>query len=414
MDERELLVLKTIYFEPNPTRMRISELTHMSTVLVSNILRNLEKSGHIRKEGKTKTSGGRPSILYSIDPDIGVFLGISVRTDSFTISVLNTTGEIIKTLDYGLTLSSQPEEHVDNIVSRVSSETERLIQQLKSKYKPLALGISVPGMVDTENGIWQHGLQLTGITGVNLRDILQNRLNIPGYIEDQSRASTLYEMRRGEGRDVQNWVLLYLGNGIGTGIVIRGELYRGHRGISGEIGHLVVNKEGIRCSCGNIGCFETILSVPGILRHFRQRLDEGVMSSLQKYHQNDSDNLSLEKIRNAATERDKLTLSTLFDIGLFLGDACIKLIKILSPEKTIISGPASILGDYFKNPMDITFTRQVMPEMLAGKTVMFAEYEYHHTAWGAAFGAMDSFWENVRIEDLSAAGRNRLLRKPGS
>jgi predicted NBD/HSP70 family sugar kinase len=401
MDDRELSVLKAIYFKTDATRLKISISTHMSTVLISGILNNLEEKGYIRKGGKTKTSGGRPSILYSLNPELGYFWGISVNTDSFTVSILDSAAKLVKTVDFKLTLSSDQEEHVDNIISQIVFEIEKLIQRDGIFKKPIYVGISVPGMVDTENGIRQHGLQLTGITGVLLRDILQKRLSIPVYIEDQSRAITMYEMRNGEGKNLQNWVFLYLGSGVGAGIVINGEIYRGHKGMSGEIGHLEVDPGGSRCSCGNIGCIETILSVPSILRQFKERLDEGVMSSLQKYYPKGSEKLDLEKILTAAIEGDKLTQSILFDIGLFLGDACTKLIKILSPEKIIIGGPVSILGDFFKNPIDITFTRLLMPEMLPDKSVGFTRYNHQKTSWGAALGAMDIFWKTLGPDDLS-------------
>jgi len=401
MDDRELSVLKTIYFKTDATRLKISVSTHMSTVLISGILNNLEEKGYIRKGGKTKTSGGRPSILYSLNPELGYFWGISVNTDSFTVSILNSAAKLVKTVDYKLTLSSDQEEHVDNIISQIVVEIEKLIQSGGFFKKPVYVGISVPGVVDTENGIWQHGLQLTGITGVLLRDILQEKLNIPVHIEDQSRAITMYEMRNGEGKNLRNWVFLYLGSGVGAGIVINGEIYRGHKGMSGEIGHLEVDPGGSRCSCGNIGCIETILSVPSILRQFKERLDEGVMSSLQRYYPKGPEKLDLNKILTAAREGDKLTLAILFDIGLFLGDACTKLIKILSPEKIIIGGPAGILGDFFKNPIDITFTRLLIPEMLPDKSVGFTLYNHQKTSWGAALGAMDLFWNTVGPEDLS-------------
>jgi N-acetylglucosamine repressor len=396
--KKDLAVLKAIHFLETPTRNNISRHANLSTVLISSILSNLEDSDWIYKTGKTTTTGGRPSAIYQFHKDFGCFVGISVKTESFLIIALEAAGKLIQQQEFFLTLSANPSDHIDNIITQLSFELQRFLKQLDTKSSPLAIGISVPGMVDTDAGIWRHGLQVTGIVGVNLKELIEKQFDLPVYVEDQSRATTNFELKNRTDIDKNSFALIYLGTGIGAGIVSNGDLFRGHNGLSAEIGHLIIDKGGIRCSCGNIGCLETIVSVPAIVRTFEERLKEGVISSLQKYKQDDRYLLSIENIQTAADEGDRLTQSTLFDIGLHLGDGCAKTIKFFCPKTLIISGPASVLGDHFRKAIDLVLSRQVMKEMLQGFRYEFAEYQKHHEAQGAAFVAMDFFWQKSGLE----------------
>ena len=114
-------------------------------------------------------------------------------------------------------------------------------------------------------------------------------------------------------------------------------------------------------------------------------------------HNNSKKNtLSLESIFKAAKKDDRLTLSTLFEIGSFLGDACAKLIKFYNPEKLLIAGEVSILYEYFKNPIDIVLKQKVNPEMLAQLNIDFQDYRPNIEAMGAALISMDYFWKNIK------------------
>lgn len=397
LTDKEQKVLQTMYFTESPTRNSISKQAGLSVVLISPILAKLEELSYIQKVGKTVTRGGRPSAIYQLHPSTGYHLGISVNVNSITLVLMNAAEVVIKKENFPLNLSGDPEQQIDKIVDLISREATKVLHRLGNGGKTVSLGCSVPGMVDTENGIWMHGLQVTGISGVNLQSSLESRLNIPVIIEDCSRATTLRELKKGAGKGLNNAVLLYLSSEVGTGIVINGELYRGHKGLSGEIGHLIVEKEGTRCTCGNVGCLETIASSASIIRRFRQKLEDGVISCLQKFILDETIILDLPAILEAARENDKLTLTTLFEIGQFLGDACSKLIKLYSPGTLIISGPVSSLSDYLKESMNIVIKQLVLPEMLEGFNLIFADYTEDHEAEGAALSSMKYFWENISV-----------------
>jgi predicted NBD/HSP70 family sugar kinase len=150
-----------------------------------------------------------------------------------------------------------------------------------------------------------------------------------------------------------------------------------------------------RCICNNVGCLETVVSTEGILRVFRDRLKEGVRSSLQKTMTRADMSLSLDEILAAAEEGDRVTQSTLGEIGVFLGDACATLIKLFNPQALIISGPGSIFKEYFRGPVEQVIRQRVLPEMLEDYQTVFADYRKNHEAWGAALLAMKCYLDHL-------------------
>ena len=406
--EKEIRVLRAIHCLKVPIRAEIAAACGLSTVLVSSVLHDLERLGLVIKDGKTRSRSGRPSAIYGLSPTLGCTAGVSIEPGGFQIVVLNAGREVLLAQEHPLRLSTDPAQHGEEIIQAVSRELARLLRAGSIQGHPvMALGICPPGMVDTERGIWLQGMQVAGVAHIDLGSLIRERFHLPVVVEDSVRALAFRERVKGAGQDCRHFLLLCLGMGVGAGLVIDGTLYRGHQGLAGEVGHLIVDSAGDRCSCGNQGCLETVVSSSSILRRFRRRLDEGVISTLQRWREDAGQEageggLSLERIREAAAAEDRLALSTLFEIGTFLGDACSKLIKLFNPHKLILSGDAALLGDYFRQAMDMTISRRVIPEMLSGLEIGFAEYRPTHPAEGAALVAMERFWDEV--ESLDFAG----------
>jgi predicted NBD/HSP70 family sugar kinase len=248
-------------------------------------------------------------------------------------------------------------------------------------------------MVDTEKGIWLHGLQVSGITHVALGDLLGKMFGVTVVVEDVARCLAHLESLRCKPENARDLVYLYLGAGVGAGLILRTEPYYGRHGMAGEVGHLIVEEAGARCSCGNTGCLETVVSSASILGRFQRRLSEGVISSLQKYR--DGGGLSLEVIRDAASDGDRLAQSTLYELGTLLGEAASKIIKLFNPGTLIIGGPVALLGEHFFEPMRIRIEQKVIPEMLVDLAIKTAPSNPDEEAVGAACLAERCFWETA-------------------
>jgi len=387
----ESRAVRAIFSLQQPTRASIARRTRLSLVKISSILGELEKKEYIEKVGKTKTTGGRPAYIFQLKPTIGVSIGVSIAPDCFEIGGIDGSKSLGIQERHPLSLPADPEKHVDSIVEQVASVLKKKIALQPDGQPVVSIGIALPGMVDSRRRIWLLGLQVTGITHINLAGMFEEQLQVPVYIEDVSRTLTVLEMYKNRGKRIRNFVLVYIGLGLGTGIVINGRIYRGFHGLAGEIGHVEHADNTYRCSCNSVGCLETVVSTAGILRVFRDRLKEGVRSSLQKTTMENGPGLSLEEILAAAEGGDRVAQSTLGEIGVFLGDACATLIKLFNPQALIISGPGSIFKKYFSDSVQQVIQQRVLPEMLEDYQTVFADYRANHEARGAALLAMKCY-----------------------
>ncbi len=394
VNRRDLRVLQATYFLPTPTRNEIARFTGRSPVLVTETLNRLLGKGLVESSGKTRGGSGRPSAIYRLGEKLGYSVGISVNAAGFSLVALDARHQILKELDRTLSLSTDPAAHLDEILEQISTDLRGFLASagLRDR-RSLAIGIAPPGIVDTEKGIWLHGLQVSGITHVTLRDTLEKMFGVTVVVEDAARCLAYMEASRRPPEKARDLVYLYLGTGVGAGIMIGQEPYHGSHGMAGEVGHLVVEEEGARCSCGNIGCLETVVSRSSILHRFQQRLSEGVISSLQKYR--DDHRLTLEVIRDAATAGDRLAQSTLFELGTLLGDAVSKIIKLYNPRTLVIGGPVGVLGEHLRESMWIKVRQKVIPEMLVDLAVEIAPSQPREEAVGAAYLAERRFWKDA-------------------
>jgi predicted NBD/HSP70 family sugar kinase len=388
LQKSELKVLRAVFSAGKVTRSALARRSRLSLVKVSSILGKLETEGFLLKDGKTRSASGRPSYLFRLRPELACALGVSVGVDHFRVVGMDGAKRAFLRREFPLELAADPATHSQAVVGRLSEELERILaHELPCAHQVTALGVALPGLIDTRTGTWLQGLWLSGIAQVPIVRLLAERLGLPVFIDDIARSAAYYEMHLGAGRGLRDFVLIYLGSGVGSGVVINRRIYRGFHGLAGEIGHIEHPDNAYRCSCSNVGCLETMISPAGILRVFRDRLAEGVISSLQR----EPGELDLSKILAAADQEDRFARATLHEIGGFLGDACAILVKMFNPQRLIVSGEGAAFRDYFTAPVDEVIRRRVLPEMLADYRTVFADYQSFQEAHGAALAAMNRY-----------------------
>ena len=390
INKNEALVLHAISVLDEATRRSISESTSLSLVSVSAALSSLEEAKCIRYNSRSKEGGGRPTHFYSFAPEMASFLGISINPDSFRAVVIGADGSLMRDELFPLVLSADSSAHIDEIVNQVSDQVRIITDNGSLRY--LGVGITLPGVTDSQKGVWVEGFQVTGISHINIREMFQRRINLPVCIEDPARAAAFYELRHGAAVGVENFVLLFLGYGVGAGIVFNSTIFHGAEGLAGEVGHLVVDPNGYRCSCGDVGCFETVASTKGIERIVMDRLNEGVVSTLRDRPDLPPKNVSLEDVNRAAKSGDRLALSVLNEVGRHIGNACAMMVKLLNPSLVIISGEVAELREFMEHQINSTIIEHVMPSMIEKCRVEFARYELHDEAYGVALMAIELHW----------------------
>ncbi len=196
------------------------------------------------------------------------------------------------------------------------------------------IGFGVAGLIHREKGIVMVSPNLPAIEGLNIFEKVKDKFGVPVFIENDANVAALGERWIGAGKEFSDFVLLTLGTGIGGGIIYNGNLMN----VAGEIGHMSIVANGVKCSCGNSGCLETYASARAILGYAITSLDHGSESILRGYHQGNIYKLTPEDIYKGALEGDNLSRDVLKEAGRYLGVGISNMINVLSPEAIILAG----------------------------------------------------------------------------
>jgi glucokinase-like ROK family protein len=264
-----------------------------------------------------------------------------------------------------------------------------------------AVGVGVPGRVDPRTGAVSLAVNL-GWQDVRLGSILEARLGVPVVVENDVRAAALGLLRRGALGPVRDFAYLAVGTGISAGVVVDGALRRGPRGLAGEIGHIVVEPGGERCSCGGCGCLETVASGPAIARRATERVAAGEPSSLaaarpdaEPPRRGGPIPITAADVYGAAAEGDPLAREIAEAAGSRLAWAVALLVLTLDLERVVIGGGVAAAGEPFLDPIrsGLDALRADAPqasELIGRVDVMVAADGSDPGPWGAVTVAREA------------------------
>lgn len=224
--------------------------------------------------------------------------------------------------------------------------------------------IAAAGPVDMDRGIITTAPHLPGWQSVPLGKIIGERYQIESFLINDAKAAVLGEHRFGAGRGVNNFICITLGTGIGGGIIINGKLYFGQNGAAGEMGHMTIDNHGLKCACGNTGCWETLASGSAIARETTRRLAAGEVSLLRALLKNGADAVTASMVGEAARQNDPLALNVIAWAAGHLGTGLVNLVNIFNPEMIAIGGGLAKIGPRLLDPA-IALVRQRAFKLMA-------------------------------------------------
>ena len=220
----------------------------------------------------------------------------------------------------------------------------------------IGIGFSLTGRVDSNSG---YSYTYFNFNEIPLTEVLQQRLGIRAYIENDSRAMMYAEKTAGVVKEEKNVIFLNIGRGVGVGILIDNKLYSGKTGFAGEFGHIPLFPNEILCSCGKKGCLETEASGLALEKMFVEHMKAGETSVLSKQWKKGKEIL-LYDIIQAAHNDDMLAISLISEIAEKLGRGVGILINLLNPELIVIGGTLSLVGDYFMLPLKTAINKYAL------------------------------------------------------
>jgi N-acetylglucosamine repressor len=369
------LILKTIYDRDEISRADVARITGLTRSTVSDIVSKLLNDGLVAETGFASSSGGKPPILLSVSDNARYLIGIDLANSEFRGAIVNLRGEIVSRVSMPIN-----ERDGDSALELVYTLVEKL---LAASDKPIqGIGIGSPGLMDPVKGVVLKSVNLDW-ENMPLGELLEARYNLPVYIANDSQVAALAEFTFGSVEGSSNLLLVKIGRGIGSGIIINSQPYYGDNYGAGEIGHVVVIQDGERCRCGNFGCLETLVSSRAIAKRAKS-IARGNPESILNRFISSLDEIDTEVILRAYQAGDEEVKTIINETGEILGRALAYTVCTLNINTVVIAGSLSRFGNGLRDPVERMVQQCVLPAIGRQTEVVISKLGEDIVVLGAA------------------------------
>ena len=282
-----------------------------------------------------------------------------------------------------------PRVFVDQLIEITNS----LKSSSEADGKVVGVGIGWAGLVDQRAQRIEVTPNLVDLSRFDLLLELKQATGLEVIFDNDANVAAYGEWRRGAARGVDDVFYITVGTGIGSGLILGGQLQRGSRGFAGEFGHYKLDLQGLECACGGTGCLETLASGPNIVRRVRERLFSDPAFSISRLASDMEGTLTAERVVQAAMEDDELAQSVLSETGRFLGLAVASIINLLNVEVVVVGGGVMAAGELILGPIREEVRNSAIAPAFACCRIVAAELGQDAGIIGAALLARDAFAE---------------------
>ncbi len=281
-------------------------------------------------------------------------IGVDLGGTSIKFAVVTQTGQVIDQWNMLTDVSDQGSRITPSIIEAINSYMQA------NGYGPddfIGIGMGTPGTVDRERGTVIGAFNLNWKTEQPLRELIEAGTGIPFYLDNDANVAALGEQWVGAGNNEPDVVFVTLGTGVGGGVIMNGQLLHGAVGAAGEIGHMTVDRNGYLCTCGNVGCLETVASATGIVRVAMDDAESFEQGTPLRDRILAKEAVDTKVVMDMAKEGDAYALYVVNKISEHLGYAAGNIGNILNPSTIVIGGGVSKAGeflvDYIRKHFDV-------------------------------------------------------------
>ncbi len=295
---------------------------------------------------------------------MGKRIGIDVGGTNVKIALVDDKGKII----YSNSVPTYAQMGYEYTVNNIKQAIKDLMRETNTKTTDIqGIGFDFPGQVDYKTGVVKLAPNIPGWVNVPIAKMIEDEFHIPTRIDNDVRCAALGELKFGAGKGCENFVCITVGTGIGSGLVINGQLVRGAANAAGEIGHIKLQMhDGPICGCGDTGCLEAFASGPSIVAMAQEYLKGGKSTKFREMAGVDGE-ITPYIVAKAAEAGDPVAKRIFEIIGGYIGIGLVSVINLLNPEKVIIGGGVAEAGDLLLEPIRKTIKERAM--VIAGNSV---------------------------------------------
>jgi predicted NBD/HSP70 family sugar kinase len=363
------LVLDILKNNSPISRIDIAKMTGMSPTSITRIVNELQLQGYV-KETKSVASGiGRKATLLEVCGDVLYSIGVEIDKSVLKVGIVNYVGEIVslhKKVRNESESYNETFQNINAIINRIMSENKI------SANKILGLAVGLPGYIDYKNGIVKVSDQLKW-RGVKLAKDLNNLTSFNVIVDNELKMKIVAESFTGKAKDSQNSILIGIGSGIGSSIMLNGEIYRGETNNAGEIGHTVIDPTGNVCNCGKIGCLATYISEGAILADSR------------KVKEIDS----IEEVFQCYQNREAWAINIMDRASTYIALAISNILCLYNPEVIILSGNTVEKLPEIKDSIEQKCELYIWEPLKQSVRIVYSELSDYGVVLGAALQAQN-------------------------
>ncbi len=351
-----LRVLEVVRERGTVSRGQIATDTGLARSTVSTLVGDLQRAGLVVEREDVRAgsaaSGGRPPLLLSLDPTGGAVIGIQFDHDFVRVAIA----------DLSLTLLAEGviQSDVDHDAQAGLDAAAELVGTLLTQAdvavdRVIGAGVALSCPVDRETGLVCSATILPSWVGIDVATWLHDRLGVRIELENDANLGALAESVLGAGRGASEMAYVMLSSGIGGGLILEGRLYRGARGVAGEIGHVTLDENGLMCRCGSRGCLETMVGAAALTEQLRRSHGEQI---------------TVERMIALARDGDPLCRRVIADAGDAVGRAVAAYCNNFNPERIVVGGELALAGELLLGPIRESISRHAIPAATEQLTVV--------------------------------------------
>jgi predicted NBD/HSP70 family sugar kinase len=382
--ELKNIIIRCLYFGKALSCAELNDFLDKSLPSISKAIGELIDEGFVIEQGYAPSRGGRKPLMYALQSSARYIVTVAMDQLSTRIQMLDLLNNPVADIAINeLNLFTDPHA-LSTLIDYIN---DYIAATGIAKNKIAGIGIGMPGFIDAAEGINYTYLDSAG---QNLTQVITTQTGVPTYIENDSSLIALAEQKFGIAKNQKDVMVINLGWGIGLGMIINGEIYRGHNGFAGEFSHIPLSEDGALCICGKRGCLEAEASMLVVAQKAIKGIKKGHISSL-KYTDKDQSNLVGNAIMEAANNGDQFAIELLSDAGYKIGKALAILIHIMNPESIILSGRGAIVGKILLAPIQQALNKYCIPRLVSSTELLISDLGFNAELIGTAVLVMENF-----------------------
>ena len=325
------------------SRPEISRVTGWSRAKTSQEVSALVHKRILKDAGEGASNGGRKPRLLRLNNKLGYVFGVDIGATSLGVALADLHGSILRQVEEKVDVSRPPEE----VLGRCQEIMVDMIDaQGVSPESILSIGMGVPGPVNFNRGVLVAPPLMPLWENYPIREFfLDSFANAMVMIDNDVNIMALGEKRSGDAANLEHFLVIKIGTGIGCGIMAGGKIHRGSDGCAGDIGHICVDKQGPVCRCGNRGCLEAMAAGPAIARQALEAAQEGRSDFLRRRMEANGGHLTPEDVNVACRAGDEASLDIVRNSGQMIGDVLAGLVNFFNPSHIFITGGVANFGN---------------------------------------------------------------------